>query len=364
MNVLDRTSGQTFQFPDDATDDDIITAMGAGQTQQQSFNPLAQQFMGGLGNIAQQLIQPEPASTLPNIGGGAMVGLTPQQAQWTLGQAQQANVTSMEERMRKQQAIQQGIEAEKDRAQELKFKQAELKNRLNQMKFEKELAEFKIQEENLTKTIEAEEKTRQAEIEAQNKWVNVPAGGGIFKPYSGEMLEGPEKQFAPPAPQEPPRVMQRTYTGKGEDGNYYQFTESFDPYTGVPLATVQSEYPVAPPGGGRGEEPDRGMSDYQRSQTINSYAKSMFEAQSEAAIMPGNPAYRTPEQIYVEAQNIVDRMSGSRGGAQTVESEPAGGIIDGPTPEQEEEMRILRQSGVNVIFDYNTGRLIGTGGGR
>ena len=141
MNVLDRTSGQTFQFPDDATDDDIITAMESGR-QQQSFNPLAQQFMGGLGNIAQQLIQPEPASTLPNIGGGAMVGLTPQQAQWTLGQAQQANVTSMEERMRKQQAIQQGIEAEKDRAQELKFKQAELKNRLNEMKFQKELAEF------------------------------------------------------------------------------------------------------------------------------------------------------------------------------------------------------------------------------
>lgn len=149
MQVLDRASGQYFDFPDHATDQDIInTFEGARQqTQGGSFAPLAQQFMQGMQQpIAQQIAQGPQRSTLPNIGGGAMVGLNPQQAQFVLGQAQQSNVDSMAERMKQQQMVQQGLESEKDRQQQLKFQQAALKNQIAERKMMQEQAKFEAEQ--------------------------------------------------------------------------------------------------------------------------------------------------------------------------------------------------------------------------
>ena len=86
MQVTDRRTGQVVELPDD-TDDDVIIQHFAGQ-QQAPGQGLAQSFMSAGAQVAPQLAQtlaqgPE-RSTLPNIGGGAMVGLTPQQAQFTL----------------------------------------------------------------------------------------------------------------------------------------------------------------------------------------------------------------------------------------------------------------------------------------
>lgn len=149
MQVLDRASGQYFDFPDHATDQDIInTFEGARQqTQGGSFAPLAQQFMQGMQQpIAQQIAQGPQRSTLPNIGGGAMVGLNPQQAQFVLGQAQQSNVDSMAERMKQQQMVQQGLESEKDRSQQLKLQQTALKNQIAERKMMQEQAKFEAEQ--------------------------------------------------------------------------------------------------------------------------------------------------------------------------------------------------------------------------
>ena len=147
MRVLDRASGQYFEFPDNATDQDIInTFQGARQQQQgngSAFAPLAQQFMQGMQQ--QPMMQPPQQSTLPNIGGGSVVGLNPQQAQFVLGQAQQSNVDAMTQRLRQQQMTQQGIESEKDRSMQLKLQSERLKNEEMQnkirLKQEKMIAE-------------------------------------------------------------------------------------------------------------------------------------------------------------------------------------------------------------------------------
>lgn len=97
MRVRNGQTGEVIEVPDGTPDDDIHAQFSGAQ--QQNVTPLAQSFAGGVQQavpqLAQQLIQGPEQSTLPNIGGGAMVGLTPQQAQFTLQSAQQSNVDSM-----------------------------------------------------------------------------------------------------------------------------------------------------------------------------------------------------------------------------------------------------------------------------
>ena len=145
MQVTNRRTGEVVQLPDEYDDDQIINHFAGQQT-----TPLAQSFIGSAQQnvgpqLAQTLAQGPQRSTLPNIGGGAMVGLTPQQAQFTLQSAQQSNVDSMEQRMRQQQQVQNSIEAEKDRSQTLKLRQQELKNAIQERKIAADLAKFEAE---------------------------------------------------------------------------------------------------------------------------------------------------------------------------------------------------------------------------
>lgn len=360
MQVTNRRTGEVVQLPDEYDDDQIINHFAGQQA-----TPLAQSFIGSAQQnvgpqLAQTLAQGPQRSTLPNIGGGAMVGLTPQQAQFTLQSAQQSNVDSMEQRMRQQQQVQNSIEAEKDRSQTLKLRQQELKNAIQERKIAADLAKFEAEQEGITKTIEAEEKTRQAEIEAENKWVNVPAGGGIFNPASGQMLEGPERQFAPPAPQRPIMPPQETRTMiNPETGVPTDYRITYDPQTGMIMSQVELGPSASRSNAGGAVTPT------QRFELIQRQVQNMMNAQLDQSLSPDSPGWKTYDQLFAEATRFVDSSIGGQGGVtqtppqpQTPQQGPA--IIDGPTPEQQEEMRILRQSGVNVFFDYNTGRPVFT----
>jgi len=147
MQVRDRRTGQMVELPDEYDDDQIL---GHFSAQGQQAPSLAQSFIGGIqqqagSQIAQQLAQGPAQSTLPNIGGGAMVGLTPQQAQFTLQSAQNANVDSMQQKMEQQRQTQQSLESEKDRSQQLKLHKENLKNIIAERKIQADRDKFEAE---------------------------------------------------------------------------------------------------------------------------------------------------------------------------------------------------------------------------
>lgn len=147
MQVRDRRTGQMVELPDEYDDDQIL---GHFSAQGQQAPSLAQSFIGGIqqqagSQIAQQLAQGPAQSTLPNIGGGAMVGLTPQQAQFTLQSAQNSNVDAMQQKMEQQRQTQQSLESEKDRSQQLKLHKENLKNIIAERKIQADRDKFEAE---------------------------------------------------------------------------------------------------------------------------------------------------------------------------------------------------------------------------
>lgn len=208
MQVRNGQTGEIIEVPDGTPDDDIH-AQFSGQSQMngpslaQSFAQTGQQ---AIPQLAQRLIQGPEQSTLPNIGGGAMVGLTPQQAQFTLQQAQSSNVDSMENRIRQQQMVQQSLENEKDRAQTLKLEQQSLKNRIAETKVLADQAKFEAEQK--AKIAEFEEAgvttRRLAELKTQaEKPMNVSKDGAIWSPTEQrEIYRNPGS----PEPPKPPAL--------------------------------------------------------------------------------------------------------------------------------------------------------------
>lgn len=206
MKVRNGQTGEIIEVPDGTTDDDIHAQFSGAQ--QQNVTPLAQSFAGGVQQavpqLAQQLIQGPEQSTLPNIGGGAMVGLTPQQAQFTLQSAQQSNVDSMANKLRQQQMVQQSLESEADRAQTLKLQQQSLKNQIAERKLMTEQAKFEAEQKAKMEDLK-QKGLSEREAMKLGKPINVSAGGAIADPITGEELYKNEKTFAPPRPSAPPR---------------------------------------------------------------------------------------------------------------------------------------------------------------
>jgi len=69
-----------------------------------------------------------PASTLPDVSGKDVLGLTPQQTNATLNAIQRDNEVQMQDRRRQQEHVRRGIAAEKVRGQALQFAQMKEKN--------------------------------------------------------------------------------------------------------------------------------------------------------------------------------------------------------------------------------------------
>lgn len=209
MQVRDRRTGQMVELPDEYDDDQIL---GHFSAQGQQAPSLAQSFIGGIqqqagSQIAQQLAQGPAQSTLPNIGGGAMVGLTPQQAQFTLQSAQQSNVDTMQQKMQQQQMTQQGIENEKDRAQTLKLRQQELKNLVAQKKIQADIDKFEAEQKTLGKAFDAESKAKleQMKMDAAQKREEGKLYdlNGQLVDRQGQVIADNTRQPAPPAPPTP-----------------------------------------------------------------------------------------------------------------------------------------------------------------
>ena len=205
MKVRNQATGEVVDLPDGTTEDAIHAHFSGGQAQAQPQG-LAQSFMSAgqqvVPQLAASLAAPQQQSTLPNIGGGSVVGLTPQQAQFTLQSAQQSNVDSMANKMRQQQMTQQSLESEADRAQTLKLRQQELKNAIAQKKMETEQAKFEAKQKADLETLK--ENNASAETLAEiGKPVNVSEGGALVKDGM-EIYKNP-KTYAPPDPANPPK---------------------------------------------------------------------------------------------------------------------------------------------------------------
>jgi len=346
MQVLDRASGQYFDFPDHATDQDIInTFEGARQqTQGGSFAPLAQQFMQGMQQpIAQQIAQGPQRSTLPNIGGGAMVGLNPQQAQFVLGQAQQSNVDSMAERQRQQQMVQQGLESEKDRQQTLKLRQQELKNAVSERKLEMDAAKFEAEQK--AKVEMLKEKNANSETIARlNKPISVSEGGALVDPVTGLETYRNPKTYAPESPEAPrwqPDTIQMVNpeTGKLEDVRVF-------------IAPGQQPQVIGPAPRKETQTKDTSLTPVDRVRAVSDMVKQMMNDQTENGITPDSPEYMTRDQMVQHAQEFVDMVSGTK-----TDSQQSFGPKT-PTPDQEYEMSQIRQAGGQVMFDPETGEVI------
>lgn len=205
MKVRNGQTGEIIEVPDGTTDDEIHAQFSGAQ--QQNVTPLAQSFAQGaqqvVPQIAQQLIQGPEQSTLPNIGGGAMVGLTPQQAQFTLQQAQQSNVDSMANKLRQQQMIQQSLESEADRAQTLKLQQQSLKNQIAERKLMTEQAKFEAEQRAKMEDLKQKGLSEREALKLQ-KPLNVSAGAAVLDPVTGTEIYKNEKTFAPAKPPAPP----------------------------------------------------------------------------------------------------------------------------------------------------------------
>lgn len=199
MQVRNGRTGEIIEVPDGTPDDDIHAQFSGAQ--QQNVTPLAQSFAGGaqqaVPQLAQQLIQGPEQSTLPNIGGGAMVGLTPQQAQFTLQSAQQSNVDSMANKLQQQQMVQQSLEAEKDRSQVLKLRQQDLKNRIAETKMLTEQAKFEAQMKVKEKELEEAGVTQRKLAEINGPYT---LNEGAERRQGSELLAENQKTFAPDQP--------------------------------------------------------------------------------------------------------------------------------------------------------------------
>ena len=126
-------TGQVFDFPD-GTDEQTIA--GHFQAGQQAIAPqqpsVAQQFMSGLQQFApQQQFQ----STVPAPNGAGMIGLTPQQAQFSLQQNQQARQLESQQfqeqqrqQFRERELVARETEREKDRQGTIALQQQRFKN--------------------------------------------------------------------------------------------------------------------------------------------------------------------------------------------------------------------------------------------
>ena len=149
MQVLDRRTGKYFEAPDHGTDDDILSAYSASGMETIQPPSLAQSFIQAgapaVGTLAQSLAQGPQRSTLPNIGGAGMIGLSPQQAQFVLQSAQQSNVDAQTQKLRQQELTQQSIEGEKNRSQEIKLYQQRIKNDMAIAKAQAEVDKFEAE---------------------------------------------------------------------------------------------------------------------------------------------------------------------------------------------------------------------------
>lgn len=136
--------GHSIDVPDNTPDSEIQRLASDMQ-----FSKAAQ-VLGPATAFAQQLVGPmaqQTESTLPNMGAGDVIGMTPQQVTQTAGIIQNDNQSRLQQKMQRQQAVQRGLEAEKDRAQEIKLQQQQMKNQIQlqkmQQDWDKQLAEMK-----------------------------------------------------------------------------------------------------------------------------------------------------------------------------------------------------------------------------
>lgn len=135
--------GAALDLPDDATPDEINQAHEtyAQRSSQVSGNPkmgLAQFAAHMLtGGGMQAIANARPAeSTLPNVSGKDLYGLSPQQANATIETIQRSKEKSVEQAMHERQLNAQEIQAEKDRAQQLKLEELRSKNREQEIKLQ------------------------------------------------------------------------------------------------------------------------------------------------------------------------------------------------------------------------------------
>ena len=353
MQVTNRRTGEVVQLPDEYDDDQIINHFAGQQA-----TPLAQSFIGSAQQnvgpqLAQTLAQGPQRSTLPNIGGGAMVGLTPQQAQFTLQSAQQSNVDSMEQRMRQQQQVQNSIEAEKDRNQTLKLRQQELKNLVQAKKLEAEADKFEAELRAQDRTLDREtrlqvESMRQeaAAMREQNRTSTLAPGAILTDAQGNQIASNPKPPEAPPEPKWQLDTIQMRNSDTGELEDVRAWVAPGQPPQVVGPAPIR-------------QQSQQSLTPRDRIGAINDMVSTMARDQANAGLGPDNPGYMTMQQMIQHATQFVDQMVS---GTSVINEQPTPGIIGGPTPEQQEEMRIMRQSGVQVAFDPSTGEVVYVGG--
>lgn len=365
--VRHASTGDVMEFPADATDDDIHAAFRSARASQQQGpgGPVVQTFLDGLQEFQQ------PASSLPNIGGGSVVGLTPEQTQSLIGTVQQSNQDNIRNRIMQQKAMQEAMEREKDRAQQIKLEQQRLKNDLAKKSYEQEFqkaqaeADFGRQKEMFG--MESREAREMADynhqLEALSPFTLSP-GQERFDPVTMESTANSmndayaaslrNRGAGRGAGGQQPNIEIKTFPEKGDDGKWYSVTYGIDKATGTPLWRTPSQGEVATP------STERPTGGYTQRDIIDTALKIQAES-----LDPDQPPEVFLEQaiaMHERAEAAMRELAeAATGGGQPQPQpgpQPDGGKRFTITEAQLREKEAAEAKGKLVWFDNKTGRLV------
>lgn len=340
MQAFHPGTGMTIEFPDNTPDEEIQSRFATAQA---SMPPrattLAQQFLTGIRDTQQQQ-QLAP----PPVNGGGFVGLDPQQAQFMLQQRQnqaalqqQSASEAARNRIAQQKMDQDAIEGEKGRSLEIKLFKERFKNDRELAGIEAEVSKFKAEQEAAGK---------KADMQHDITLENLRQSGRAD--LQQDRLAG-QREIAQMRASKPEGIkweldtiqMRNAETGQVEDVRAY-------------VAPGQQPQVVGP--APVRKQDANGLSPEQRIRAINDTIKNNLEAD----LYSGNT--RTYDQVVKDSIAFVDMVSGVGPDDITQQPQQQPQVLDGPSPEQQEEMRILRQSGAQVAFDPRTGEVVYVGG--
>ena len=157
-----------IEIDGDVPDEQAIQIAQRQMGQQQQANPF-QQLAEALGPIFQGGGAQSTTPTLPKISGGDVAGLGLQGTQQLQGQAQQSIQDQVMQRERQRISQERQLESSKDRAQQLKIQQQDMKNRIAEAKMRAQLEEAKAEHGSKLKLTEDEKSGVFAGREAQTE---------------------------------------------------------------------------------------------------------------------------------------------------------------------------------------------------
>lgn len=311
MQAIHPGTGMAIEFPDNTPPEEIDRHFQTAQNNMPvNATSIAQQFIDGArGAYEQQQMAPAP------VNGAGFVGLDPQQAQFMLQQRQNAAALQQRaasdqarNRIQQQQLVQQEMEGEKDRAQQIKLYKERLRNEREIAKANAEVDKFEAEMREAGKQDDRQFRTKLEQmrhdakmLQAQDKRFNV--GGNLVDASGNVIFSAPEGSGgADKIIGRDTIMMENPETGKTEPVRVNVFADGSYGVLGPAPSTTSTPRP----------NPD----DFELFEKASRYADARMEAQETSVIEPGDPNYKTHQE---HMDDYTKRWEAFRGKGQAIQ---------------------------------------------